>query len=126
MSPRSEEYLSSAKEWLATAEAALRSGFPGGAAADAYYAILYAARAALSEEDRHAKSHHGIWTLFGELFVQTGRFDRRLYRDARTAEERRVGVHYEAATLSKDEGREALAEARCFVAAVARMLTPSP
>lgn len=122
MSPRSEEYLSSAREWLATADAALRSGFPGGAAAEAYYAILYAARAALSEEDRHAKSHHGTWALFGELFVRTGRFDRRLYRDARSAEERRTGVHYEAVTISEDEAREAVVEARRFVEAVIALL----
>lgn len=66
MSPRSDELLASAHEWLAAAEAALRSGFPGGAAADAYYAVLYAARAALSEADRYAKTHHGVWALFGE------------------------------------------------------------
>lgn len=122
MSPRSEELLASAREWLSTAEAALRAGFPAGAGADAYYAILYAARAALSEEDRHAKTHHGIWALFGELFVQTGRFDRRLYRAARSAEERRLDVHYEAVAISAAEGGEAVADARSFIEAVAELL----
>ena len=90
MSPRSDELLASARVWLSTAEATLRAGFPAGAAADAYYAILYAARAALSEEDRNARTHQGIWTLFGELFLRTGRFDEPLYRLARKAEERRA------------------------------------
>jgi len=124
VSPRSEELLASAREWLATAEAALGSGFPGGAAAESYYAILYAARAALSEEDRHAKTHRGTWTLFGELFVQAGRFDRGLYRAARSAEERRLDVHYEAVAISDGEGQEALADARRFIEAVAELLEP--
>lgn len=122
MNPRSEEFLASAREWLAAAEAALRAGFAGGAGADAYYAILYAARAALSEEDRHAKTHKGVWAVFGELFVQTGRFDRSLYRAARSAEERRLDVHYEAVAISEAEGREAVADARRFIAAVTEML----
>lgn len=124
MKPRSEELVASAREWLATADAALRSGFPGGAAADSYYAILYAARAALSEEERHAKTHGGTWTLFGELFVQTGRFDRDLYRAARSAEERRLDVHYEAVPISDAEGQEAVADARRFIGAVAELLKP--
>jgi uncharacterized protein (UPF0332 family) len=122
VSPRSEELLASAREWLATAEAALESGFPGGAAAEAYYAMLYAARAALSERDRHARTHGGIWGLFGELFVRTGGFDRRLYAAARTAEERRLDVHYEAVAISEVEGREAVGDARRFIEAVAELV----
>jgi hypothetical protein len=31
---------------------------------DAYCAVLYAARAALSERDRHSKTHRGTWAGF--------------------------------------------------------------
>jgi uncharacterized protein (UPF0332 family) len=48
----------------------------------AYYAMLYAARAALSEQDRYAKTHSGTWTLFRETFVRDGRFDPALARAA--------------------------------------------
>jgi len=122
MRPRSEELLASAREWLSTAEATLRAGFPGAAAADAYYAIFYAARGALSEEERHAKTHHGTWSLFGELFVQTARFDRDLYRAARVAEERRLDIHYEAVAISQAEAREAVADARRFIEAIGRLV----
>ncbi len=36
--------------------------------------MLYAARAALSEEDLYAKTHSGSWTLFNDAFVRTSRF----------------------------------------------------
>lgn len=122
MSPRSDELLASASEWLSIAEAALKAGFPAGAAAEAYYAIVYAARAALSEDDRNAKTHHGIWSLFGELYVKTGRFDPSTYQAARSAEERRRDVHYEGMVPSNEEGRRAVEDARKFIDAVSALL----
>jgi uncharacterized protein (UPF0332 family) len=53
------------------------SGHAATAISTAYYAMLYAARAALSERDRHARSHAGSWSLFREEFVLTGEFDER-------------------------------------------------
>jgi hypothetical protein len=41
----------------------------------AYYAMLYGARAALSERDRHARSHAGPWALFREELVLARQFD---------------------------------------------------
>ncbi len=57
MKPRSEELASSARRWLASAGALLEGGFAESASADSYYAVFYAARAALSEADRYAKTH---------------------------------------------------------------------
>ncbi|MBW8060794.1 MAG: HEPN domain-containing protein, partial [Solirubrobacterales bacterium] len=37
----------------------LGEGFLAGAVSIAYYAMLYAARAALSEDDEHARTHGG-------------------------------------------------------------------
>jgi len=122
VSPRSDELLTSARSWLARAEDSLGSGFPAGPVADAYFAMLYAARAALSEEGRNAKTHRGTWTLFGELFVSNGRFDRDLYRRARVAEERRVGAHYEGTLASEVEARTAVEDAHRFIEGVEGML----
>lgn len=122
MSPRSDELLASAREWLSIAEAALKTGFPAGAAAEAYYAIAYAARAALSEDDRNAKTHRGIWSLFAELYVKTGRFDASVYQAARSAEERRRDVHYEGVLPSEGEGRKAVEDARRFIEAIEKLL----
>ncbi len=77
MSPRSEEFMAMARDRLGAARAALEAGFSSNAASAAYFAMLYAARAALSEEEQSAKTHRGTWQLFRETFVDTGRFDRR-------------------------------------------------
>lgn len=124
MSPRSEELLGGATKWLSSARAALSSGFPESATADAYYAALYAARAALSEEDRYAKTHGGVWDLFYLVFVESGRFDEALAADARRTERLRLDAHYEALPISTDEAQHAVDTAERFAAAVERLFPP--
>ena len=63
MSPRSEEFIEQARERLADAQKILGLVHPAVAANTAYYAMLNAARAALSERGEHAKTHSGTWTL---------------------------------------------------------------
>ncbi len=88
----------------------------------AYYALLYAARAALSEADRHARTHRGVWHLFFQRYVATGRFDPELHAAATRQQDRRESVDYGAADLGPEDAREALAVAERFVAAVRDML----
>ena len=75
MSPRSAEFMASAWDRLALARTAIESGHAAGAVSAAYYAKLYAARAALSEEDQYAKTNAVTWSLFRETFVGTGCID---------------------------------------------------
>jgi uncharacterized protein (UPF0332 family) len=122
MSPRSEEFMSSARDRLRAARAVLEAGFPAPAASEAYYAALYAARAALSERDRYAKTHAGTWTLFFELFVSTGRFDPEVFSAARRTQEAREQSDYEAATIPPERAQEILDAAQQFVDSVAAMV----
>jgi uncharacterized protein (UPF0332 family) len=122
VSPRSQEFMTSAHARIAAAHASLAAGFPAVTLSAAYYASLYAARAALSEEDRNAKTHRGVWSLFGEIFVATGRFDSGVYADARRAQELREAGDYDARDISDVEAREGIAAAERFVAAVDAML----
>lgn len=122
MSPRSEEFLATARERLEAGRAALAAGFPSTAAGAAYYAMLYAARAALSEEERNAKTHRGVWSLFGRLFVATGRFDAELVAAAQRAQELREAADYEARSVSREEAETILAEADRFVSAITSLL----
>lgn len=87
MSPRSAELLAAAREALRGAQGALDADAPARAASAAYYAMLYAARAALSEQDANAKTHRGTWQLFKESFVSGGQFapDRTPRHSARRA-----------------------------------------
>jgi uncharacterized protein (UPF0332 family) len=114
--------MGSANERLRAAHAALAAGFPSVAVSAAYYAALYAARAALSEEDRNAKTHRGAWSLFGELFVSVGRFDSELFAAARRIQELREAADYDAREISKEQAEAIIGEGERFVAAVAAML----
>ena len=122
MSPRSEEFMASARERLELARIALVAGFPSGTANAAYYAMFYAARAALSEEERNARTHRGVWSLFRELFVVSGRFDEELFRAAQRGQDLREAGDYEARMISPGEGKAIVADADRFVSAIADLL----
>ena len=122
MSPRSEEFIAAARERLANASDDLEQGHLAGAASAAYYAMLYAARAALSERDQYAKTHSGVWALFGQEFVAAGQFERDLAAKARAAQEVRELGDYEATPPSRAEAEELIATAARFIAAVEQML----
>jgi uncharacterized protein (UPF0332 family) len=84
--------------------------------------MLYAARAALSEEDTYAKTHSGTWTLFGKLFVAEGRFDRGLYGSARETQRLREGADYDAASVPAHLAAAVVDDAARFLAAVGALL----
>lgn len=123
MSPRSREFMAEARERLRACRVLLAEEISNAAVSDAYYAVLYAARAALSEEDVNAKTHGGTWGLFHRTFVATGRFDGELYAQARAAQDSREGVDYAAAAIDREEAERIAAVAERFVIAVDGMLT---
>jgi uncharacterized protein (UPF0332 family) len=114
--------MANARERLAAARMALDAGFRSTATSAAYYAMFYAARAALSEEERNARTHRGVWGLFGELFVVSGRFDEELLSAAQRGQDLREAGDYEARAISPEEGEAIVADADRFVSAVADLL----
>lgn len=113
--------MAAAREWLSGAQTTAGAGFPPGAVSLAYYAMLYAARAALSEEELYAKTHSGTWNLFAQTFVETGRFERSLFAAARDVLPLRVRADYEAAQVGQDKADEIVTLAARFVSAVAAL-----
>ncbi|MDQ3895465.1 MAG: HEPN domain-containing protein [Actinomycetota bacterium] len=122
MSPRSEELMRAALEQLEAARTTLAAGLGAPAVSDAYYSMLYAARAALSEEDRNARTHRGTWSLFRELFVEGGSLDASLASDAERVRELREAADYDAATVSRDEAAAAVEQAERFIDVVRSLL----
>ncbi|MDP8942773.1 MAG: HEPN domain-containing protein [Actinomycetota bacterium] len=123
MKRRSEEYLGEADRFLAAARVLLEGKLPENSAAEAYQAMFSAARAALSELDREARTHRGTWTLFDEIFVRQDLFEGRLRDAARNAEELRYDSDYRLGGASQDEAKRVLADAKEFVAAVRAMFS---
>lgn len=122
MSPRSDELWRSAQDRLALAALALTGGHEEGAVSAAYDAMLYAARAALSEADRYAKSHAGTWHLFRQSFVAGGAFDRELFEAAQAVKPRREAADYDAEEIPASEATRVVALAEKFVARVGELL----
>lgn len=123
MSPRSREFLDQARDRLEMAREVLGSGHLEGAVSAAYYSMLYAARASLSEEDENARTHRGTWNLFRIHFVATDAFDAALFTLAQHAQVAREGGDYQAVRPSEEEARRYVDGAPDFLAAVEQMLT---
>jgi uncharacterized protein (UPF0332 family) len=121
MSPRSEEFMDQARDRLAIAREILSSGHLEGAVSAAYYAMLYAARAALSESDEHARTHRGTWHLFHQRYVTTNAFDQHLHALAQHAQDAREKGDYEAITPDRGDADTIVAGAADFIAAVEHM-----
>jgi uncharacterized protein (UPF0332 family) len=118
VNPRSAELLELARRRLAQARVDLEAGFPDGAISAAYYAMLAAARAALSERERNARTHSGTWHLFHDEFVVAGGFDQELFAEAPRAQQLRWASDYEGEEFSADEARDVIDAAERFLAAV--------
>lgn len=111
-----------ARERLSGARDSIASGHPDLAVSAAYYAMLYAARAALSERDLYARTHSGIWNLFEQTFVSAGPIDSGIGSKGRRAQTLREQSDYEAEEFDRTQAESVLADAEAFVAAVAAIL----
>lgn len=69
--PEVTNCLSKAKERLQAAKLLLKANLPDDAASRAYYAGLFAVKAALLQQGLIAKSHDGVIKLFGAHFIKT-------------------------------------------------------
>jgi uncharacterized protein (UPF0332 family) len=114
--------MAMARDRSRLARAALNGGFEEGAVSAAYYAMLYAARAALSEEDRNARTHSGTWQLFKETFVDAGRFASELAAAAQATQPLREGADYDARRISAEEAERVCALAARFVNAIGELV----
>jgi uncharacterized protein (UPF0332 family) len=122
VSPRSEEFIEQARDRLVAAREALAAAHRGVAVSVAYYSMLYAARATLSEDDENARTHRGMWNLFRTKYVTTEAFDAALFTLAQHAQVAREGGDYQAVTPSEEEARRYVEGAGDFLAAVEAML----
>jgi uncharacterized protein (UPF0332 family) len=110
--------MAMARDRARLARSALEGGFEEGSVSAAYYAMLYAARAALSEEDRNARTHRGTWQLFRETFVDTGRFEDDLAAAAQETQALREGADYDARRVSREDAERISALAERFLSAI--------
>jgi uncharacterized protein (UPF0332 family) len=124
VSPRSQEFMDQARERVVAARELFDANHLEPAVSVAYYAMLNAARAVLSEDDEHARTHGGAWHLFRQRYVVTGAFDQGLYTLATRAQKTREQGDYEAVTPDPEEAQTIVDGAGDFLIAVEAMTAP--
>ncbi|MBM4250119.1 MAG: HEPN domain-containing protein [Euryarchaeota archaeon] len=89
----------------------------------AYYAMFFAAEAALLSKGLSPASHGGVLSVFGEHFVKTGVFPRSMGRALNRAyAKRQLGDYEHRFVISSREAKEVLADAAGFVKEISRYL----
>lgn len=109
-------YMQKAAKKLEVAGKLLQSGDYEDAVSRAYYAVFHATQALLLTEGQKAESHKGIVTLFGLLFVKTGKFRRDMGKYLANLKDDRESGDYEVFSyIDEDTADIALAEAESFI-----------
>ena len=123
MKPESKKLLVKAGRALRAAGLLLRDGAPDFAAGRAYYAMFYAAEAALAEKDLQFRKHSGVHAAFGEHLAKPGLLDPKLHRWLLDAFDKRIlGDYSYEMDVDEAAAREIIEQAREFVAAVETFL----
>jgi uncharacterized protein (UPF0332 family) len=116
-------YSQKAERTLSAAALLLDSGDTEGACNRAYYAMYYAAQAALlaagiAEPENGYKSHQGLIGAFGKHLVLSGQIDQSLGRSINKVQRLRQLADYVGDPPSLEDATLAVAEAKTFVAAI--------
>ncbi len=116
-------WLAMAEDKLGRAQKAFRAELYGETASIAYYAMFYAARAALLSKGLYLVKHRAAAEKFGELFVKTGLVEKSFSDRLKKAKEERERSDYEPFDpLSRDEAEKVLSNAEAFVAKIKELL----
>ena len=122
--PEVRDYLASAWQALNTAESQFHQGSDYLVVANrAYYAIFYAANAALATQGRQLSRHPAVLALFREHIIKTGLIEPAYLYDYDEAMKRRHLSDYDLnGAVSADFVRASLEAAQRFVSRVERYL----
>jgi uncharacterized protein (UPF0332 family) len=115
--------IQKARRYLKSAELLLKDGDSDSSLSRAYYAMFYAAEAALLTKGLSFSSHKGVISAFGEHFVKADVFPREMGRELNRAfEKRQIGDYEYTLVISEDEAEQMLQSGEKFVNKVARWL----
>ena len=111
--------LQQARETLQEAESLFALSFWRGTINRAYYAMFYAVLALAVLRQQVTSKHSGVLAFFDREFVKTGVFPKELSRSFHRAfESRQTNDYGEIFTVSGEEAKLTLEEARNFVSSI--------
>jgi len=124
--------LEEARRWLNLANDALEAaqllmdrGFLRDSVSKSYYAMFYAAKAAIVSEGMETAKHSGVISAFGQRFSKSGRVPVDLHRSLRNAfDERQLADYTLDWEVDQSLSAERLAEAKVFVSEIWKLLSP--
>ncbi len=123
MTEDQRQLLDQARRSLAAAQLLLDGGYPGFAAARAYFAMFYAAEALLEGEGLAFSKHSAVIAAFGRDFAQSGKVPIEFHRFLIEAQElRHNGDYGEPDSVTVEQAREQLARGARFLEYAERML----
>ena len=123
MNKEVERYLDRGQRALAAAESLLRDGYPSDAASKSYYAMFYAAQAALRAEGIEVIKHSAVESFFGHHFAKTGQVDAKYHRMLIRARKLRETADYSVEEeVSEAVARQTLADGKEFVGVIKAFL----
>ncbi|MEL7672038.1 HEPN domain-containing protein [Methanobacterium sp.] len=86
--------IKNSDEKLLAAKTLFENGFYGDAVSRAYYAMFFVTKALLSKKDSYPRTHRGLISQFGLLFVKKGEFKKELFDLLTRAQEDREEADY--------------------------------
>jgi hypothetical protein len=111
-----KSYINKADNKLSVAKKLYNSKDYEDSVSRAYYAVFHASQALLLTEGQKAETHKGVVTLFGLLFVKTGKFSKELGKYLSNLKDDREGGDYELFSFIDEEtAKAALEEAEKFL-----------
>ena len=121
-----EGYIHKAEQKLEVAGRLSESGDYEDAVSRAYYSVFHAVQALLLTEGQHAESHKGVVTLFGLLFIKTGKFSKTFGKYLANLKDDRESGDYEAFSyIDEESAQTALREAHEFLVEARKYLNIS-
>jgi uncharacterized protein (UPF0332 family) len=118
-----QSLIEKARRYLRSAELLIQDGDYDSAVSRSYYAMFYSAEAALLKKEMTFSSHKAVISAFGQYFVKTGIFDKKMGRDLNIIfGERQLGDYESNFSISEDNARHTLETAQGFVDRIAAWL----
>jgi uncharacterized protein (UPF0332 family) len=118
-----QKLIEKAGRYLRSAELLIQDADYDSAVSRAYYAMFYAAQAALLKKGMTFSSHKAVIFAFGRYFVKTGIFEKEMGKDLNVIfDERQLGDYEPMFSISQDDARRATEAAQGFVAQIAAWL----
>ena len=123
MNDISQKELIRAKKALLAAKTLLENQLYEDCVSRAYYAVLHAAKAALSIEDVEPQSHHAVRRMFGLHLVKIGTIDREFARILTAEQEdREIGDYDIHIEIEQDTALKRVRDAEKFVERIDKYL----